>query len=140
MAGEGVREQTARSRSPQSRRLRVEIYASMLGIKVERVEIEVSGSSSSVEAERLGRIVHLAIVNLFDGNELQVEDKLRIGGNTGHGFVAVCKLGRNGDTSLTADSHALDANVPTFDDAAVANFKAEWFALLVRCFFVSFHF
>jgi hypothetical protein len=113
----------------------VEIYASVLGIKVERVEIEVSGSWSSVEAERIGRIVHVAIVNLFDGNELQVEDKLRIGGNAGHGFVAVCKLGWNGDTSLTADSHALDANIPTFDDAAVTNLKAEWFALLVRCFF-----
>ena len=45
--------------------------------KVERVEIEVSWwvMVSLLEAERIGRIVHVVIVNLFDGNELQVEDE-----------------------------------------------------------------
>jgi len=75
--------------------------------------------------------------NLFDGNELQVEDEFRVCGNAGHGFVAVCKLGRNGDASFTADSHALDTNIPALDDATVTELKAEWFALLVGCFLLA---
>lgn len=68
---------------------------------------------------------------LLDLEELNVEDKLGVGGNAGEGLLAVCKRRRDGDTTLTTDSHAGDTDVPTLDDLALSELEGERLALLV---------
>jgi hypothetical protein len=75
---------------------------------------------------------------LVDGDALDVEDELRVGGNAWYRLAAVGQLCGNVETTLAAGLHAEDTDVPTFDDFADAELEAEWLALLVRCEVVSF--
>jgi hypothetical protein len=75
---------------------------------------------------------------LVDGNALDVEDELRVGGDAGYRLAAVCELGGDAETTLAAGLHAEDADVPALDDLADAELEAERLALLVRYEVVSF--
>ena len=69
--------------------------------------------------------------SLLDLEELDVEDKLRVGRNAGESLLAVCERRRDGDATLTTDSHAGDTNVPALDDLATSELEGERLALLV---------
>lgn len=69
--------------------------------------------------------------SLLDLKELDVEDKLRVGGDAGQSLLSVCKSGRDGDATLTTDSHAGDTDVPTLDDLTLSELEGERLALLV---------
>lgn len=69
--------------------------------------------------------------NLLDLEELDIKDELGVGGDAGESLLAVCEGGRDGDTTLTTDSHAGDTNVPTLDNLTLAELEGEGLALLV---------
>lgn len=69
--------------------------------------------------------------NLLNLEELDIKDELGVGGDAGESLLAVCEGGRDGDTTLTTDSHAGDTNVPTLDDLTLAELEGEGLALLV---------
>lgn len=68
---------------------------------------------------------------LFNFQQLDVENKCGIGGNTRQGLLSVCKAGGNSDTALTTGSHAGDTNIPAFDDFSFAELECEGLAFLV---------
>lgn len=68
---------------------------------------------------------------LFDLEELDIEDQLRVTGDTGESLLAVGKVRRDGDTALTTDSHAGDTDIPALDDLTLAELEVERLALLV---------
>lgn len=70
---------------------------------------------------------------LFDLQQLNIEDQLRVGGDTREGLSAVGHLGRNRNATLTTDSHAGHTDVPSLDNLALAELEAKRLALLVGC-------
>ena len=69
--------------------------------------------------------------NLFDLKELDIEDHLRVGGNSGKSLLSVCEMRRDRNAALTTDSHAGNTDIPALNDLALAELEAEWLALLV---------
>jgi hypothetical protein len=63
--------------------------------------------------------------------QLKVECELRVTWDTGHALAAVCKVCWDHDSSLAANGHSLDTDVPSFDDFTGAKLEAEWLAFLV---------
>lgn len=70
---------------------------------------------------------------LFDLQQLDIKDQLRVGGNAGESLLAVRKVGGDGDAALATDSHAGDTDIPTLDDLTLAQLEGEGLALLVSC-------
>ena len=69
--------------------------------------------------------------NLFDLKELDIEDHLRVGWDSGKGLLSVCEMRRNRNAALTTDSHAGNTDIPALNDLALAELEAERLALLV---------
>lgn len=70
---------------------------------------------------------------LFDLQQLDIEDQLRVAGDAGESLLAVRKVGGDGDAALTTDSHAGDTDIPTLDDLTLTQLEGERLALLVGC-------
>ena len=68
---------------------------------------------------------------LVDIQALDVEHKCRVGGDLRQRLAAVCEMGWDGDTALTANSDALNTDVPTLDHLALAESETERWSLLV---------
>lgn len=68
----------------------------------------------------------------LDLQQLDVKDQSTVAGDAGHALAAVRLAGGNGQATLTADSHALDTDVPAVNDLALAQLEGERGALLVR--------
>ncbi len=62
---------------------------------------------------------------------LDVEYQGRIRWDSRKGFAAVGQASRDGYSSLAADRHACDANVPALNDFTGAEGEGEGFALFV---------
>lgn len=75
----------------------------------------------------------VVVHDLLDLEQLDVELQGAVGGDAGKTLGAVGKAGGDGQTTLAADSHALDADVPALDDLALASLEGEGLALLVGC-------
>lgn len=68
---------------------------------------------------------------LFDFEQFDVKDELRVGGDTGQSFLAVCEVRGDGDAALATGGHASDTDVPALDDLALAELEGEWLAFFV---------
>lgn len=68
---------------------------------------------------------------LLDLKELDIEDELRVGGDTGESLLAVGQVRRDRDAALTTGGHTSNTDVPTLDDLALAQLEGEWLSLLV---------
>lgn len=62
---------------------------------------------------------------LFDVQELNIEDKFGIGWNSRHRLFSIGKMSWDSESSLTADSHAGDTNVPALDYFTCSNLEGE---------------
>ena len=71
------------------------------------------------------------VQNLLDFQQLDVEDKSAVRWDSRKCFAAVSKLCGNGKSSLAANLHASNTNIPPLDDLAFAKLEREWLALLV---------
>jgi hypothetical protein len=92
-----------------------------------------SGVRGTVQEGRGARVrTNRDYKSLVDGDALDVEDELRVGGNAGYRLAAVCEFGGDAETTLAAGLHAEDTDVPALDDLADTELEAEWLALLVR--------
>ena len=69
--------------------------------------------------------------DLFDFEELDVEDQLRVGGDAGKSTLAVGEMRGDADAALTTDGHAGNTDVPALDDLALAELEGKRLALLV---------
>jgi hypothetical protein len=68
---------------------------------------------------------------LVDGDQLEVEHKLRVGGDSGHAFATVGEMSRNGYSALTTNTHALNPDVPALDDLAATKLEFERLTLSI---------
>lgn len=62
---------------------------------------------------------------LFDAQELNVEDEFGVGGNVRKRFLSIGKMSWDSESSLTADSHAGDTDVPALDYFTRSNLEGE---------------
>lgn len=69
----------------------------------------------------------------LDLEELDIEDQCAVTGDAGHATGAVGKVSRDGQTTLAADGHADNTNIPALDDLALTGLEGERLALLVGC-------
>lgn len=72
--------------------------------------------------------------NLVNFKELDVENQSAIGWNSRQCLLAIGKIGWDSDSSLAANGHASDTNIPTLDDLASAKFEREGLSTLV-CYY-----
>lgn len=70
----------------------------------------------------------------LDLEKLNVEDQLAVGWDAGDALAAVGEVGRNRQTTLAADGHASNADIPALDNLALTQLEGERWALLVRYF------
>lgn len=70
-------------------------------------------------------------LRLLDLQKLDIEDERAIRGDTGDALASVCKVGGDCETTLTADRHAHDTDVPALDDLALTDLEGERRTLLV---------
>lgn len=72
------------------------------------------------------------MASLLDLQQLDVEDKGAVGGNTRNGLAAVCQVCWDSESTLTTNRHTSNTDVPSLDDLAGSELEGEWLALLVR--------
>lgn len=65
--------------------------------------------------------------------QLNIEDQGAVARNATHALAAIGLAGRDGQTTLTTDGHALDTNVPALNDLALTQLEGERRSLLVGC-------
>lgn len=71
------------------------------------------------------------MANLLDLQQLDVEDKGAVCGDTRNGFAAIGKVCWDGESALSTDRHTSNTNVPALDDLAGSELEGERLALLV---------
>jgi hypothetical protein len=71
------------------------------------------------------------VVYLLDLQELDIEDECAVGRNAGHRTATISKGRGDGQSTLTTNGHAYDADVPSLDHLTLTDLKGKRCALLV---------